>query len=105
MPNLARQNFMLIPVMTSRKTIQWTIDLFLFINFVKTLALILMIYRIRPHQSAKKYFVKNFTVFYKSNERLHKNYKRNPESFHFFFSYQLNESSRKHNLTRLNYDF
>lgn len=105
MPNLVRQNFMLIPVMTSRKTIQWTIDLFLFINFVKTLALILMIYRIRPHQSTKKYFVKILQSFIKVMKDYIKIIKEIRKAFIFFFSYQLNESSRKHNLTRLNYDF
>lgn len=65
MPNLVRQNFILIPVTTSRSQIQWTLDLFLFINFVKSLALILMIYRIRTHQSAKKHFVKTVQSFIK----------------------------------------
>lgn len=93
MPNRVRQKFILIPVTTSRKKIQWTLDLFLFINFVKTLALILMIYRIRPHQSARKYFVKIIQSFIKVMKDYIKIVKEIQKAF-IFFLYQLNESSR-----------
>lgn len=49
-----------------------------------------MIYRIRLHQSLRKFFVKMVQSFNKSNGRQHKNYKRNQETFDFVL-YQLDK--------------
>lgn len=84
MPNLVRQKIILIPVTTSRKKIQWTLDLFLFINFVKTLALFFMICRIRTHQSVKKYFVKIVQSFIKVMKDYVKIIKEIQKAFNFF---------------------
>lgn len=93
MPNVVSRKFILIPVTTSRKKIQWTVDLFLFIHFVKTLALILMIYRIRTHQSTRKYFVKIVQSFRTVMKDYVKIIKEIQKAFNFL-KYLLNESSR-----------
>lgn len=78
--------------MTSRKKIQWTLALFMFTKLVKTLALILMIYRMRIFHLGN-FSVKTVQPFNKNYERQHKNHERNQETSAFVL-YQLVKSSR-----------